>query len=94
LLLAAAVLAACGDSSLAPGQSVTLASGQSVKVPAGTMIRVSGSVTVSGERAKLSFDGTMVTISGDNGTVTTSAGAVISVPADAIGPADNTVTAK
>jgi hypothetical protein len=94
-LFCIAALAACGkDATVAPGQSVTLVSGQSVKVPAGATIRVSGNITVSGEKASLSFDGQTVTISGHNHTVTTSAGAVVSVAAGIAGPADNTVMAK
>ena len=90
------LLAGCGDgtTTLTPGQSVTLTAGQSVKVPAGATIRVSGSITVSGDKNNLSFDGSTVGISGHDNVVMTSAGAVVSVPDGATGPADNTVTAK
>jgi hypothetical protein len=95
-LLCAALLTGCGENAttVAPGQPVTLTGGQSVKVPAGATIRVSGNITVSGDKNNLSFDGAVVTISGHDNIVMTSAGAVVSVPDGATGPADNTVTAK
>ena len=95
-LVCAALLTGCGKSTttLAAGQSVTLTAGQSVKVPEGATIRVSGSITVSGDKNNLSFDGTTVSIRGHDNVVMTSAGAVVSVPDDATGPADNTVTAN
>jgi hypothetical protein len=65
---------------LAAGATVTLTSGQSVLVPSGTTVTVNG--------------GTPQTVSGDNTTTTTSAGAVVSVPATATGAADNTVVAN
>jgi hypothetical protein len=65
---------------LAPGQSITLVSGQSIKVPSGTTVQLPNS-------------GGSVTLNGDNNTVNTAAGAVVSVPTSATGPADNTVVA-
>lgn len=65
---------------LAPGQSITLVSGQSIKVPSGTTVQLPNS-------------GGSMTLTGDNNTVNTIAGAVVSAPANATGPADNTVVA-
>lgn len=62
-----------------PGQTITLVSGQSVRVPAGTII---------------SLNGEIVTVSGSNNTFNIFAGATISVPIAATGPADNTVIAR
>jgi len=66
---------------LAPGQSITLlTSGESIKVPSGTTIQ--------------STNGSFITVNGDNNTINTSVGAVVSAPASATGPADNTVIAQ
>jgi hypothetical protein len=63
---------------LAAGQTVTLAAGQMLLVPAGTTV-TSASNTSS--------------LRGQLDTVSAAAGAVVSVPANATGPADNVVTA-
>lgn len=65
---------------LLAGQSVTLTSGETINVPKGTVISGPG--------------GNIVNLSGDNNTVNTSAGAIVSAPASATGPADNVVIAK
>ena len=67
-------------SPLSPGQSITLVSGQSVVVPSGTTIQTPS--------------GSTVTVTGDLNTINTSAGAIVSVPTAATGPADNTVIAN
>ena len=64
---------------LGPGQSVTLASGQSILVPAGTTV---------------TFNGGTQTVTGDNTTFPTSAGALVFAPISATGPADITVIAN
>lgn len=61
------------------GTTATLAANTSVLVPAGTTVT--------------SPDGTKVTFSGTQSTLYTQAGATITVPADATGPADNEVFA-
>ncbi|WP_295500773.1 hypothetical protein [uncultured Ralstonia sp.] len=86
-----ALLSACGGGSdsgttsaaipqsVAPGTSVTLAANMSVEVPAGATVRAP--------------NGTVVTINGASDKVYTQAGAVVSVPASATGPANDVVTA-
>ncbi|SFM42390.1 hypothetical protein [Rugamonas rubra] len=64
---------------LAAGKSVILNAGQSVMVPAGTVVR--------------GTNNTVITIKGNLNTVHTTPGATVSVPADASGPADNTIIA-
>jgi hypothetical protein len=66
------------SATLAPGQSIVLTSGETIMVPAGTMVSLNGST---------------VTVTGDNNTINTSAGAVVSAPISATGSADNTVRA-
>jgi hypothetical protein len=63
---------------LAAGQTVTLAAGQMLLVPAGTTV-TSGTNSSS--------------LQGQLNTVSAAAGAVVSVPANATGPADNVVMA-
>jgi hypothetical protein len=66
---------------LAPGQSITLlTSGESIIVPSGTTIQ--------------STNGSFITVNGDNNTINTSVGAIVSAPTSATGPADNTVIAQ
>lgn len=87
--ICAIALSACGGGSgtaeapvartLQAGQSLTLSAGQSVNVPAGTTVQ-SGTNTVN--------------VYGHNNTINTFAGAVVTVSANATGPADNVVTAK
>lgn len=66
---------------LAAGQTTTIASGQSVEVP-------------SGSTCQDPTSGNTVTISGDHNIINTSAGAIVSVPSNATGTADNTVKAQ
>ncbi|MES2260996.1 MAG: hypothetical protein V4724_20960 [Pseudomonadota bacterium] len=94
-VLCAVVLAGCGGGSGEPpstagsespqttllaGQSVTLSAGQTINVPKGTIVNVPGGNTVN--------------FAGDNSQVNTSAGAIVTAPASATGPADNIVVAK
>jgi hypothetical protein len=66
---------------LAPGQSITLlTSGESIMVPSGTTVQ--------------STNGSSITVNGDNNTINTSIGAIVSAPASATGSADNTVIAQ
>jgi len=65
---------------LSAGQSVILASGQKAKVPYGTTVSQPG-----GGSAMLNGHGNKVNATG---------GAIVSVPVDAAGSADNTVIAK
>jgi hypothetical protein len=67
------------STSATPGQSLTLHAGQSVKVQSGVKIKTVG--------------GGLININGHNNTVVTPPGAVISVPDNATGPADNIVIA-
>jgi len=64
---------------LAAGQSITMGSGESVKVPPGTTVAFNSSTAI---------------VNGNNDTVNTSAGAVVTVPSTATGTADNTVIAQ
>jgi hypothetical protein len=61
------------------GQKVTLGDGQSVKVPASTTV--------------VDSDNNITSIDGESNTVTVQAGAVVSVPDSATGPANNLVKA-
>jgi len=64
---------------LGAGQTVTLRSNDTIKVPSGTTIAANGKVN---------------TIVGQNGMYITGPGAVIAVPSDSTGKADNTVIAS
>jgi len=68
------------QSILGAGQTVTLATGQSISVPSGTTVT--------------DTNNNIVTVNGDNSTVNTTAGAVVSAPSTATGTADNTVIAQ
>ena len=61
---------------LAPGKSVTMSIGQTIQVPSGTTY---------------TLNGTSVTVNGSNNKIHLSAGAVVSVPLSATGPANNTI---
>lgn len=86
-IAAAALAVACGGGgagdagprTIAAGQTITLSAGEAVLVPQGTTV----------------FDpvsSSTVTIMGDHNTIHTHAGAQVSAPGNATGPADNTVT--
>lgn len=68
-----------GVTTLAPGATVTLLMGQIVSVPAGTSVRTP--------------DGSTINISGTSNTVNVAPGSIVSVPASATGPANNTINA-
>ena len=86
----AMVLAACGgsdSSSVATSTgAMSIAAGATYTMPADTTVDVPSGATVSAP------NGTVVTINGNDNTVQTQVGAVVSVPATATGPANNTVT--
>ena len=65
---------------LRAGQSVILASGQKAKVPYGTAVREPG--------------GGSAVLKGHGNNVNATGGVIVSVPVDAVGPADNIVIAK
>jgi hypothetical protein len=67
---------------LAAGQSVILARGQRAKAPFGTAVIQPGP------------GGGAVTLNGQKNTVNASPGVIVSVPAEATGPADNLVIVK
>lgn len=67
---------------LSAGQSVILARGQSAKVPFGSIVVQPGP------------GGSAVTLNGQKNTVNAGPGAIVSVPVDATGPADNLVIVK
>jgi sugar lactone lactonase YvrE len=86
----AMVLAACGgsdSSSVATSTgAMSIAAGTTYTMPADTTVEVPSGATVSAP------NGTAVTINGNDNTVQTQVGAVVSVPATATGPANNAVT--
>jgi hypothetical protein len=67
---------------LGPGQSVILARGQTVKVPFGSAVIQPGP------------GGSAVILNGQKNTVAAAAGAIVTVPVNAAGPADNLVVSK
>lgn len=67
---------------LSAGQRVVLARGQTAKVPYGTTVVQPGP------------NGSGVVLAGQKNTVEASAGVIVTVPADASGPADNVVVAR
>lgn len=85
-------LSACGGGSGSSGSTgattspVTLGAGSSMTMAANTSVKVPAGTTVTAP------NGTIVTINGSSDTVITQAGAVVTVPASATGPANNVVT--
>lgn len=76
-------LAACGGDDTIP-QTRTLAAGQSYTIGPNQTFYVPSNTTVDST-------GSHVTITGHNNTITAAVGAVVTVAADATGPADNIV---
>lgn len=87
-----AFLSACGggsgssSSSSATTSPVTLAAGSNTTMKADTTVYVPGGTTITAP------NGSTVTINGSSDTVVTQAGAFVSVPASATGPANDIVT--
>jgi hypothetical protein len=89
MFFVSATLMACGSGEstsitsniLSPGKSITLAKGQSIEVPAGTTIYSPS-------------NGSTININGEHNTANVPAGSIASAPANATGPADNTVNAN
>jgi len=90
ILFLVAMVAACGggeSSTVAVvAQSKSLAAGDVFKITANTSVLVPSGTTVS------SPNGSVVSINGTNNIIYTQSGAVVNVPANATGPANNLVT--
>ena len=86
------VLAACGggggdsNSGITSTGAMSLAAGATYTMPADTTVDVPSGTTVSAP------NGTVAKINGNDDTIQTQVGAVVSVPATASGPANNAVT--
>lgn len=76
----AATVTATGPRTIEAGQTVTLAAGETVLVPAGTIVYDPSSKST-------------VTLAGNHSTLEVTAGAQVTVPATATGPADDTINA-
>jgi hypothetical protein len=81
-------LSACGggSGSSSSTSAVTLAAGSSQTMTANSSVNVPSGTTVTAP------NGTTVTVNGSSNTIVTQAGAVVTVPASATGPANDVVT--
>ena len=90
MLFLVATVAACGGGESGTvavvAQPKSLAAGDTFKITANTSVLVPSGTTVS------SPNGSMVSINGTNNIIHTQSGAVVKVPANATGPANNLVT--
>jgi sugar lactone lactonase YvrE len=86
----AMALVGCGgggsNSGMSSSATMSIAAGTTYMMPTDTSVDVPSGTTITAP------NGTSVTINGSSNTVLTQVGAVVNVPADATGPANNTVS--